>query len=246
MRICAELIKANIYRIKKGDASIECENYYDPDCRLVKIPLDRLKTPQQNAAALFKEYSKLKAAESHLTVLISKGEKELDYLNSVLDELNRAESEKDLGDIGRELTETGYLRKPRSQKNQKVKTQAPLRFISDDGFEILVGRNNAQNDELTTKTARRTDMWLHTQKVHGSHVIIHFEGETPPVRTLEQAASLTVYYSQGRDGGKTPVDYTMARYVRKPTGAMPGKVIYTDYTTIVASADESLKDRLKK
>ena len=242
----AELITANMYRLKKGDRELLCEDYYQPDCPEVKIPLDPLKTPQQNAAAMYKEYNKLKAAEEHLTVLIDQGEKQLDYLNSVLEELSRAETEKDISDIRRELMETGYMKKARGAKPERIKAQAPLRFVSDDGLEILIGRSNTQNDELTTKLARRTDYWLHTQKVHGSHVIVRCDGLEPPERTLEQAASLAVYHSQGRDSGKVPVDYTMVRFVRKPSGAMPGKVIYTDYKTLLAESDEDLAHRLKK
>ena len=242
----AELITANMYRLKKGDRELLCEDYYQPDCPEVKIPLDPLKTPQQNAAAMYKEYNKLKAAEEHLTVLIDQGEKQLDYLNSVLEELSRAETEKDISDIRRELMETGYMKKARGAKPERIKAQAPLRFVSDDGLEILIGRSNTQNDELTTKLARRTDYWLHTQKVHGSHVIVRCDGLEPPETTLEQAASLAVYYSQGRDSGKVPVDYTMVRFVRKPSGAMPGKVIYTDYKTLLAQSDEALARRLKK
>ena len=242
----AELITANMYRLKKGDRELLCEDYYQPDCPEVKIPLDPLKTPQQNAAAMYKEYNKLKAAEEHLTVLIDQGEKQLDYLNSVLEELSRAETEKDISDIRRELMETGYMKKAKGAKPERIKAQAPLRFVSDDGLEILIGRSNTQNDELTTKLARRTDYWLHTQKVHGSHVIVRCDGLEPPETTLEQAASLAVYYSQGRDSGKVPVDYTMVRFVRKPSGAMPGKVIYTDYKTLLAESDENLAHRLKK
>ena len=242
----AELITANMYRLKKGDRELLCEDYYEPDCPTVKIPLDALKTPQQNAAAMYKEYNKLKAAEEHLTVLIAQGEKQMDYLNSVLEELSRAETEKDVSDIRRELVETGYIKKQKGAKPEKIKAQAPMRFVSDDGLEILIGRSNTQNDELTTKTARRTDYWLHTQKVHGSHVIIRCDGLEPPERSIEQAASLAAYYSQGRDGGKVPVDYTMVRFVRKPSGALPGRVIYTDYKTILAQADEALVLRLKK
>ncbi len=242
----AELVTANIYRLKKGDRSLKCQDYYDPECREILIELDPLKTPQQNSAALFKEYNKLKGAKEHLTVLIEQGEKQLDYLNSVLEELERAESEKDIAEIKQELTATGYLKKKKNSKPEKIKKQAPLRFVSDDGFEILVGRSNSQNDELTTKLARRTDYWLHVQKVHGSHVIISCEGLEPSELALQQAASLAVYYSQGRDGGKTAVDYTMVRLVRKPSGAMPGKVIYTDYKTIIAESDEKLMERLRK
>lgn len=242
----AELITANLYRLKKGDRVLTCQNYYETDCPEISIPLDALKTPQQNAAALFKEYNKLKGAKLHLTELIEKGEQQLDYLNSVLEELDRAQTERDLSEIRRELAETGYLKKSKAKEKDKGKAQAPLRFMTDDGFEVLVGRNNSQNDELTTRIARRTDWWLHTQKVHGSHVILRCEGQEPGETALEQAAALAVTYSQGREGGKIPVDYTMVRHVRKPSGAMPGKVIYTEYKTMLAQGDEALAERLKR
>ena len=242
----AELITANLYRMKKGDRVLTCQNYYEEACPEISIPLDALKTPQQNAAALFKEYNKLKGARLHLTELIEKGEQQLDYLNSVLEELDRAETERDLGEIRRELTETGYLKKSKGKEKDKGKAQAPLRFVTDDGFEVLVGRNNSQNDELTCRLARRTDWWLHTQKVHGSHVILRCEGQEPGETALQQAATLAVTYSQGKEGGKIPVDYTMVRHVRKPSGSLPGKVIYTEYKTMLAQGDEALAERLKR
>lgn len=242
----AELLTANMYRVKKGDTSLVCEDYYEENCPEVTIMLDPLKTPQKNAEAMFKEYNKLKTAEVHLTKLIAEGEKQLDYLNSVLDETERAESERDLAEIRRELSETGYIKKQKGAKPEKVKKQVPMEFRSSDGFEILVGRSNAQNDELSTKLARRTDIWLHTKSVHGSHVILCCEGLEPTVTAINEAASLAVYYSQGREGGKTAVDYTMVRFVKKPSGSMPGKVIYTDYNTIMAEADEALAEKLKR
>ena len=242
----AELVTANMYRIKKGDGSVTVEDYYAEGCPRLEIALDPLKTPQANAAAMFKEYNKLKTAEKHLTALVAEGEKQLEYLNSVLDELERAESERDLAEIRRELTETGYIKKQRGAKPDKLKKQGPMEFVSSDGFLILVGRSNSQNDELTTKTARRTDIWLHTKNVHGSHVIISCDGLEPPQRTIEEAASLAAYYSQAREGGKTAVDHTMVRFVRKPSGSMPGKVVYTDYSTVMAEADEALCEKLRK
>ena len=246
VRRMAELVTANLYRMKKGERVLQCRNYYEEDCPEISIPLDPLKTPQQNAAALFKEYNKLKGARLHLTELVAKGEQQLDYLNSVLAELEQAETERDLADIRRELTETGYLKKAKAREKERSKPQAPLRFVTDDGFEVLVGRSNVQNDELSTKIARRTDWWLHTQKVHGSHVILRCEGQEPSALALEQAAALAATYSQGRDGGKIPVDCTMVRNVRKPSGAMPGKVIYTEYQTLLARGDEDLARRLKR
>lgn len=244
-RRSAELLTANLYRVKKGDRSVTVENYYENN-EPCTIALDPLKTPQQNLTAMFKEYNKLKAARSHLTQLIADGEERLSYLNSVLDETERAETEADLAEIRRELLDLGYIKKQKNAKPEKCKKQGPLRFVSDDGFEILVGRNNTQNDELSCKLGRRSDIWLHTKSVHGSHVIISTYGENPPERTLLQAASLAVYYSQAREGGKTPVDYTELRYVKKPAGALPGKVIYTEQRTLTAEADEELAQRLMK
>ena len=246
VRKTAELVTANIYRIKKGDRTLECVDYYDPAGGTIRIALDPLKTPQQNAAALFKEYNKLKAARAHLTGLIEEGERQLEYLNSVLELLSLAETEKDISDIRRELIATGYLRRPGGSKTDRSKAQAPWRFVTDDGFEVLAGRSNVQNDELTTKTGRRTDYWFHTQRLHGSHVILRCDGQVPTELAIAQAAAIAAYFSQGREGGKIPVDYTMLRFVRKPSGALPGKVVYTDYRTIVTEADEALVKRLKK
>lgn len=246
VRKMAELVTANIYRIKRGDRVLKCQDYYDPDCGEIEIALDPLKTPQQNAAAMFKEYNKLKAARSHLTGLIAQGETQLDYLNSVLEMLSLSESEKDISDIRRELEETGYIRRQSGGKQSRVKAQAPLRFVTDDGFEVLAGRSNIQNDQLSTKLCRRTDYWFHTQKVHGSHVILQCSDREPTELAISQAAAIAAYYSQGRDGGKIAVDYTMLRFVRKPSGALPGKVIYTDYKTVMTQAEEELVKRLAK
>ena len=246
VRKMAELVTANIYRIKRGDRVLKCQDYYDPDCGEIEIALDPLKTPQQNAAAMFREYNKLKGARSHLTGLIAQGETQLDYLNSVLEMLSLSESEKDISDIRRELEETGYIRRQSGGKQSRIKAQAPLRFVTDDGFEVLAGRSNIQNDQLTTKLCRRTDYWFHTQKVHGSHVILRCSDREPTPLAISQAAAIAAYYSQGRDGGKIAVDYTMLRFVRKPSGALPGKVIYTDYKTVMTQADEELVKRLAK
>ena len=246
LRRSAELITANIYSLKKGQSEFRCDNYFKEGCPETVIALDPLKTPQQNAATLYRDFARKKAAEEHLTVLIAEAEEQLDYLAAVRDEIDRAETERDLADIRRELVQTGYLKKQHTGKAERVKPQAPLRFMSSEGYEILVGRSNMQNDELTFKIARRTDIWLHTQHVHGSHVILRTDGLEPPPQTLEEAASLAAYYSQGREAGKTAVDFTQVRHVKKPSGAMPGAVLYTDYATILAVPDEKLAEKLKK
>ena len=240
-----ELITANLYRAPKAGAdSMTVEDFYEPDAPTVSIPLDRLKTPQQNAAAYFKEYTKAKTAEQYLTRLMEENRRAAAWLSSVLDEIDRAASEADIADIRRELTETGYLKARRGGK-ERQRPSAPLRYRSSTGMEILVGRSNLQNDALTTKTARKGDVWLHVQKVHGSHVLIRCDGGEVDAATLEEAASLAVYHSQAAEGGKIPVDYTRARYVKKPAGALPGMVVYTDYSTIIAAADAALAEKLK-
>lgn len=241
----AELITANMYRIRKGQRELLCENYFEEGYPEIAIPLDPLKTPQQNAAALYKEFTRKKAAKEHLTTLIGEGEKQCDYLAAVLDEIERAENERDLADIRRELKETGYLKKAKTTKADRAKPQAPLRFISSDGLEILVGRSNMQNDELTFKLARRTDLWLHVQKLHGSHVVLRTDGIEPPLRSIEEAASLAAYYSQGREAGKIPVDITQIHFVKKLAGALPGAVLYTDYSTVFVAPDDKLAEKLK-
>ena len=241
-----DLITANLYRIKKGDNFAVAEDYFEESCPKIRIKLDELKTPQQNAAAYYKEYSKAKTAQKYLGELIEKGEKEESYLLSVLDEISRCVNERDLVEIRRELTDSGFIKAQKTGKNEKVKESAPLRFISSTGIEILVGKNNSQNDKLTTKIARRTDIWLHVQKIHGSHVIISCDGAEPDEKTLFEAATLAAFYSQGRDSGKIPVDYTQVRFVKKPSGSMPGAVIYTDYKTLIVSADEKLVSELRK
>ena len=245
LRKRGDLVTANLYRMKKGDHLLECEDYYEDGSPLIKIPLDPLKTPQQNAARFYRDYNKAKTAETYLCDLIEKGEREVDYLASVLDAVSRTENERDLAEIRRELTETGFLRAQKNAKKEKIKQNAPMRFLSTTGMEILVGKNNTQNDLLTTKLARRTDIWLHIQKLHGSHVIISCNDAVPDEQTLSEAAGLAAFFSQGRDSGKLPVDYTQVRYVKKPSGSMPGAVIYTDYKTIIASPNERLAEKLK-
>lgn len=245
LRRRGDLITANLWRAQKGARTLDCEDYYTEGCPTVTIKLDPLKTPQQNAAQAYKEYRKAETAEKHLTELIASGEKQLDYLESVLDVLGRAERESDVQEIRAELMSTGVLKAPRGGKQRRVKPAGPMSFVSSTGYEILVGRNNTQNDELTTKTARRTDIWLHTQRVHGSHVIIRCMDTEPDEQTIAEAACLAAYYSEGRDAGKIPVDYCQVRRVKKPSGSMPGKVVYTDYKTIFAEGDAQLAEKLK-
>lgn len=241
-RVYGELITANLYRMERGMSRLTAQNYYDPDCADVDIPLDVRLSPQENAAKYFKKYTKAKTAEKYITAQLEKARVELTYLESVLQELTLAESEQDFNDIRAELTDGGYLRaKGRKQPQRPSK---PREFRSTAGLRILVGRNNRQNDRLTAKDAEKWDIWLHTQRIHGSHVILCTGGAQPDEQSLLEAASLAAYFSQAQDGTKVPVDFTQVKFVKKPAGSPPGFVNYTNYKTILADPSEELVKRL--
>ena len=236
LRLCGDLITANLYRMERGMASLKAENYYEDGQPEVTIPLDPLLTPQQNAARYYKRYNKAKSAEVHLREQIEKAEAERAYLESVLQELAQAETESEFDEIRRELQETGFLRRGKEKKDKRRGT-APREYRSSAGLRILVGRNNAQNDQLTLKRADKRDLWLHAQKTHGSHVILCTEGREADSRSVREAAALAAYFSQARDSANVPVDYTPVRYVKKPAGARPGYVIYETYQTVYVTPD---------
>ncbi len=244
-RIFADLINANIYLIPKGAASARLVNYFDPDCKEIDVPLDPALSAAANAQKYYKAYRKAQTAEKILAEQIEKGEAELLYLETVADALTRAVTAEDIDTLRQELAEGGYLRINRTGK-KTVPPIKPKTFISDDGFTILVGRNNIENDRLTTKTARGSDIWMHTKNIAGSHVIVLCEGKTPPDRTLEQAAVLAALHSKAADGKQVPVDYTQVKNVHKPAGAKPGFVIYETNRTAYVDPDPSLAERLVK
>lgn len=244
LRICGELITANLYRMERGQSRLTAQNYYDENCADVDIPLDVRLSPQENAARYFKQYAKAKTAEKYLTAQLQRGGEELQYLESVLQELAQAESEQDFNDIRTELTDGGYLRGRGKKQPGFQRASKPREFRSSAGVRILVGRNNRQNDRLTTKDADKRDIWFHTQKIHGSHVILCTGGAEPDEQSLMEAASLAAYFSQAQGGTKVPVDYTPVKFVKKPAGAKPGMVVYTTYQTMLADPDEELVKRL--
>ena len=244
LRICGELITANLYRMERGQSRLTAQNYYDENCAYMDIPLDVRLSPQENAARYFKQYAKAKTAEKYLTARLQKGGEELQYLESVLQELAQAESEQDFNDIRTELTDGGYLRGRGKKQPGFQRASKPREFRSSAGLRILVGRNNRQNDRLTTKDADKRDIWLHTQKIHGSHVILCTGGAEPDEQSLMEAASLAAYFSQAQGSTKVPVDYTPVKFVKKPAGAKPGMVVYTTYQTMLADPDEELVKRL--
>ena len=244
-RELGDILTAQLHLIKKGMTVFRTADFYAEDGREIDIRLDPLKTPQQNAAKLYKDYTKAKNAETILTEQIAIGERELEYLKSVLEEIARAESERDLVEIRQELCETGYVKIQKTGKKEKPAAGTPMRFISSTGQTILTGRNNVQNETLTHRLAYKTDIWLHAQKIPGSHVIISTNGGEPDAQTLREAASFAAYFSQARESTKVPVDYTLVKYVKKLPGSRPGMVTYTDYKTFIAAPDETLVKRLR-
>lgn len=231
IKLKGDLISANLYRIEKGMNSIEVENFYDENCPTVKIDLDMRLTPSQNMQKYYAEYRKADTAEKILTEQIKQGEEELSYIDSVFDALTRTSSEDEVNELRLELAGQGYL-KAVKLKGKPPKSRPPLEFTSPDGFTILIGRNNVQNDKLTTKVAEKTDIWLHTKNITGSHVIIRTNGTVPPDETILYAARLAAYHSKAKNSSQVPVDYVQAKFVRKPAGSKPGKVIFTNNRTV--------------
>ena len=239
LRISGELITANLYRMERGQTKLTAENCYDPDCREITIPLDPLLTPQQNAAKYYKRYTKARTAEKYLTEQMALAERDEAYLESVLEELRQAETEQDFLDIRAELRENGFLKRSGKEKKELKRATKPREFRTSGGWRVLVGRNNRQNDQLTTKTADYRDLWLHTQKIHGSHVILCCQGQAVPEEDLLQAARLAAYFSQAKDSANVPVDCAAVRYVKKPAGARPGMVTYTNARTLYVTPEEA-------
>lgn len=244
-RKAGDIITANIYAMQKGMASLTAVDFYDENAGEIEIKLDPLKTPQQNAAAYYKTYTKLRTAEKYLAEQIKKNENELNYLESVLDELERAESKSDIFAIRSELEQSGYFRQNR-KKHEKPQYAKPYLYCSSAGLKIAVGRNNIQNDELTLKTAEKRDIWLHTQKIHGSHVILFTKGKEPDELSITEAAMLAAWHSQARLSTNVPVDYTMVKYVKKPNGAKAGMVVYETYNTAFVTPDEKIIEKLRE
>ena len=245
-RIFAELILANQYALEKGSMWYDLQNFYD-EYNQVRIKADPALSPAGNAQKYFKEYNKLKNAEKMLDDLIKESETEVQYLESVLDAVKRADGFSDIAEIKSELSEQGYLRKNKESKNKKVqKKLKPLEYVSDDGYLILVGRNNIQNDQLSLKESAKDDSWFHTKSCPGSHVVVVGNGDILPERTCRQAAIIAAYNSSARESSQVAVDYTEIRELKKPKGGKPGMVIYHTYNTMWVNPDRELCEKLKK
>ena len=245
LRVCGDLITSNLYRMERGQSRLTCENFYEEGCPETVVQLDPLLTPQKNAAKYYKKYTKAKTAEKYLREQMEIARRDLEYLESVLEEIDHAETEQDFIDIRNELKDAGFLRKQTKGKKELKRTTKPREFRTTSGFRVLVGRNNQQNDKLTLKDADHRDLWLHTQKIHGSHVILCTGGQTPDDDTIVEAAKLAAYYSRARESGNVPVDYTLVKNVKKPAGARPGMVIYPTHQTVNVIPDEALVKQLR-
>ena len=243
LRLSGDLITANLYRMERGQSKLTCQNYYDENLAEVTIPLDPLLTPQQNAAKYYKRYTKAKTAEKYLREQMALARRDLAYLESILQEINQAESEQDFLDIRSEMRDAGFIRKQGKKVPQRP--SKPREFRTSGGFRVLVGRNNRQNDKLTLKDADYRDLWFHVQKLHGSHVILCTAGQEPGDQDITEAAMLAAYYSQGKDSGNVPVDCTQVKNVKKPAGARPGMVIYTTFRTVNVTPEEALVKQLQ-
>jgi uracil-xanthine permease len=230
------------YSENTGAAEVTLLNYYDVNNAMITIPLDSTKTPAQNAQYYYKLYNKAQRVLKNQSRLIKETQDELDYLESISQHLSMSTHADEVSEIREELVRGGYIRE--QSKNRGVKKQSllskPHRFLSSDGFEILVGKNNIQNDQLTLKNARSNDLWLHTKNIHGSHVIVRTEGKPVPNTTILEAANLAAYYSKGHSSANVPVDYCLRKNVKKPGGAKPGMVIYEQHKTIYVSPSEAM------
>lgn len=247
-RIKGEVLLANLYQITQGESSVNLSNFYDPEGTLIAIELQRELTPAQNAEKYFRQYNKTKHAAKKAQIYYDETMLELNYLETVLHDLETASTEEELQDISKELQEQGYLKVVTAKKRKEkpaLKKPELTSFLSSDGFTIMVGRNNRQNDYLTLKVAKDKDIWLHTKDLPGSHVIVvNPQGKDLPQQTLLEAGMAAAYFSKGRLGSKIPVDYTERKHVRKPGGAKPGMVIYDNHSTLFITPDEGLVEKL--
>ncbi|MBQ8880629.1 MAG: NFACT family protein [Oscillospiraceae bacterium] len=235
LRQLGDILTANLHLIKKGQASVTVQDFYDENMAEIQVNLSPLLSPQQNAAKYYKDYARMKTAEKELTRQLELGRQELTYLRSVLSELDRAQTEAELEEIRRELQEGGYVKPDAGKRRMKTGKLPPMRFASTDGYPIYVGRNNRQNDELTFQAARKDDIWLHASKVHGSHVIISCGGTTPPDDTITQAAQLAAHYAETAGGQNVPVDVVPVKLVKKTPDRKPGMVIYHSHRTVIVN-----------
>ncbi len=240
-RIMADLITANLYMIKSSMSLVEVINYYDEEMKKIKIPLDNKISPSQNAQKYYKKYSKMKKAKIELAKQIELSKKELEYIETVFDSLTKAEGESDLSQIRDELYHSGYASRMKNYSVQKNQSPKPLKFKTSGGYTLLVGKNNTQNDYISTKLAEKSDWWFHVKNLPGSHVLMQCGKEEPSERDFTEAAEVAAYYSKA-EGNNIAVDYTNAKHIKKPAGSKPGYVIYhVNWTAYVTPNEQRIK-----
>ena len=240
-----DIITSNMYLLKGGEKTARLVDYYAEEPTECTVELDPRLSPTANAQKYYKLYKKAQTAKKMLAEQIPEALSEIEYLESVRSSVENADSVAELGQIRRELSEQGYVKqrgKQKTQRQKKPETCKPSEYKSTDGFTILVGKNNLQNDALTLKIADKHDIWFHIKNYAGSHVVVVTDGKTPPDSTLEEAAVLAATFSSADAGAKVEVDYTEVKNVKKPSGARPGKVIYVNYTTAVVTAKEKPRE----
>lgn len=231
LRIYGELLKANLYKLENGASFAEVENYYD-EMKPIRIPLNPAISPQKNAEKYFKDYKKSYTAEHTLVALTKKDEEELKYFDSVLDSITRCESLSEIAEIREELSLAGYIKQSGTRKKKSSAVPQFKEYKSGEGYKILVGKNNRQNDYLTTALAAKNDLWFHAKNIPGSHVIVMCRGGEVSEETIMNVAALAAANSKAADSSQVPVDYTPVKFVKKPNGAKPGMVIYTTNKTV--------------
>lgn len=244
-RIFGDLLSTNQYNLQKGAPYYDLENYYD-NCNIIRVPADVTLSPSQNAQKYYKEYRKKQVAETKLNDFIEEAKKEAEYLETVIDSLSRAETDSEITEIRNELAETGYLKRRNDKKSKNAKALKPMEFETEEGFIIFVGRNNIMNDRLTLKTAKNYDLWFHTKDTPGSHVVVQNDGREFTDKVIREAAMLAAKNSKAGNSSNVPVDYTIIKNVKKPSGAKPGMVIYVDYKTEFVTPNAAELERIKR
>jgi predicted ribosome quality control (RQC) complex YloA/Tae2 family protein len=243
-QLYGELLTANLYAAQKGMKEIDVINYYDENGATITILLDPLKTPSENAQKYFTKYQKAKTALEIVQQQVEMAKDEVAYFDSLLQQVETA-SPKDIQEIREELIEGSYMRERRKKLSKKPQTAKPVldHYVASDGTEIIVGKNNKQNDYLTNKLAARDELWFHTKDIPGSHVVIR--SKSPQEKTILEAAALAAYFSKARNSSSVPVDFTQVRHVKKPSGAKPGFVIYDHQQTVYVTPSEETVLALK-
>jgi predicted ribosome quality control (RQC) complex YloA/Tae2 family protein len=245
-KLKGDLVTANLHRMTKGDREIEVQNFYDPQLKTVKIPLNIRMSPSENAQKFYKKYNKAKIALIQIRKQQLQTRKEIEYLQGILSSIDHAQDLSDIEEIREELEEEKIVKAKKKSKNKKPSPAKPLAFETSQGLTVLVGKNNKQNDKITFKISGKEDLWFHVKDQPGSHTVMLLEGKEPSDQSILEAATLAAFYSKGQNATKVSVDYTQRKHVKSPKGAKPGMVIYDNFSTILVDALEENIKSIKK